>query len=962
MKTKILVSLIGLLGLLGGLVTAEPLGTAFTYQGQLAEGGNPAQGIYDFRFAIYDALADGNKVGGPLTNAAVVVSNGLFTVALDFGNSAFAGEARWIEIGVRTNGGGAFSPLSPRHPLTAAPYALYAPNAGLLEGRDSSSFAPAAGSTAYVAKAGDTMTGRLHLPADGLIVGAEQLALTNGNVGIGTAAPAERLEVAGNLWYSGQLSKLNTAETWEAVVRSADFKLGHSSRRGTPGIALGDAWPNLFVNYDTNWPNTIIESKVGIQTRTPAAELDVNGTVRAAALEGSGTFLPFRLSGSETMRLEREPTGPWLRLTGPGGSGAQSALDLTTYDPGTNAPSARLRATDDYWSSSLDVLLKQAGASTNALVSRLRLRPNGNVAIDPTASNDGALTPGLIFGEDGSGEGIASKRTAGGNQWGLDFYTGFSNRLTILNNGNVGIATTTPTALLDVNGTVAAAKFLGDGSGLTGLTFTNTGSTTNADTLDGLHAASFWQTVGNAATSADFLGTTTNSALEMRVNNARALRLEPNAVSPNLIGGHPSNFVAVGTCGATIAGGGAVNYWDPGPPPQWVTNVSPNNINSNASWSAVGGGASNTIETNAQFSVIGGGWLNSIGTNGSFAVIGGGRSNSIAANALDSVVGGGKLNAVKSNADNGTIGGGTANVIDSRHDGGVIAGGDSNCIGPDGGVSTIGGGNANLMLWGVTDSTIGGGAKNQLWNNNDRATISGGGGNQIQANCVGASIAGGVDNNIGQSANYSTVGGGHTNAIQSSAICATIPGGSHNIVGASYGFAAGRSAQALHQGAFVWADSQNTPFASTANDQFLIRATNGVGINKNNPVSALDVNGTVTAFAFNHSSDKHLKETLTEVSPREVLKKVAALPIARWNFKGDAATPHLGPMAQDFHAAFGLGTDDKHIATVDADGVALAAIQGLHEVVKEKDAEIQALKHRLERLEQLLVRRGGGGQ
>jgi transposase len=79
------------------------------------------------------------------------------------------------------------------------------------------------------------------------------------------------------------------------------------------------------------------------------------------------------------------------------------------------------------------------------------------------------------------------------------------------------------------------------------------------------------------------------------------------------------------------------------------------------------------------------------------------------------------------------------------------------------------------------------------------------------------------------------------------------------------------------------------------------------------------------------------------------------MPISRWNFIGDAATPHVGPMAQDFHAAFGLGTDDKHIATVDADGVALAAIQGLNqkleEAVKLKTAKIQELEQRLEALE-----------
>ena len=90
MNTRILVSLLALLSPLGGLVTAEPLGTAFTYQGQLTDGGQPGQGIYDLRFTIYDAAADGNVVGGPLTNASDALLGPIF---------AAPDTPRYVEIG-----------------------------------------------------------------------------------------------------------------------------------------------------------------------------------------------------------------------------------------------------------------------------------------------------------------------------------------------------------------------------------------------------------------------------------------------------------------------------------------------------------------------------------------------------------------------------------------------------------------------------------------------------------------------------------------------------------------------------------------------------------------------------------------------------------------------------------------------------------------------------------------------
>ena len=102
-----------------------------------------------------------------------------------------------------------------------------------------------------------------------------------------------------------------------------------------------------------------------------------------------------------------------------------------------------------------------------------------------------------------------------------------------------------------------------------------------------------------------------------------------------------------------------------------------------------------------------------------------------------------------------------------------------------------------------------------------------------------------------------------------------------------------------------------------------------------------------------------MKENFTKVNTREVLDKVIGLPITEWNYRQDAGTRHLGPVAQDFHARFGVGADNKHISTVDADGVALAAIQGLNqkleEVVRAKEAELQELRQRLAKIERLLA-------
>ena len=78
-------------------------GTAFTYQGRLDHNGSPANGRYDFVFQVFDAVSGGASVGGSLSTNGIGVSNGLFTVALDFGSSPFIGARRWLRISVSTN-------------------------------------------------------------------------------------------------------------------------------------------------------------------------------------------------------------------------------------------------------------------------------------------------------------------------------------------------------------------------------------------------------------------------------------------------------------------------------------------------------------------------------------------------------------------------------------------------------------------------------------------------------------------------------------------------------------------------------------------------------------------------------------------------------------------------------------------------------------------------------------------
>ena len=103
--------------------------TGFTYQGRLTDGGTPASGAYDLQFGLWDSQSSGNQIGTTQSINSVQVTNGVFTVTLDFGANAFPGASRFLAISARVSGPGSFTLLTPRQPITSTPYAVRSLNA-----------------------------------------------------------------------------------------------------------------------------------------------------------------------------------------------------------------------------------------------------------------------------------------------------------------------------------------------------------------------------------------------------------------------------------------------------------------------------------------------------------------------------------------------------------------------------------------------------------------------------------------------------------------------------------------------------------------------------------------------------------------------------------------------------------------------------------------------------------------
>ena len=452
--------------------------TAFTYQGRLTDTGAPASGSYDLRFTLYAALTGPGQVGAAVTNPATAVSNGLFTVSLDFGVGIFAGGARWLEIAVRTNGVGTYATLAPRQPLTPSPYAIYAPNAGTA-------------ATANGVVAGSVGTA-------GLAVGAvDSSRIADGTIGIADLSPT--------------------------VLSNTFWRLG-----GNAGTAPGSQFLGTT-------DNQALELRVGgtraLRIEPQAGDLPnwLGGATNNAIAARSATILGGQWNSIQANANDSFIGGGWQNAI-------QSNAMYSFIGEGYNN-SIQINAQGAVIAGGMHNVIKPDAQL--AVVGGGYVNTNGApYAVIPGGYYNAALgTNSFAAGRRAKANHDGTFVWA--DYQNADFPSTATNQFLIRAAGGVGINTNNPSgAALNVKGTVTASSFVGVGTGLTGLSGGSLmpGSVTGAALAPGavsqLGAPDGWPTnalVVNSNGSVG-IGTGTNIALAGLHISGGATAYRPNVL------------------------------------------------------------------------------------------------------------------------------------------------------------------------------------------------------------------------------------------------------------------------------------------------------------------------------------------------------------------------------------------------------------------------------------------------
>ncbi len=426
----------------------------------------------------------------------------------------------------------------------------------------------------------------------------------------------------------------------------------------------------------------------------------------------------------------------------------------------------------------------------------------------------------------------------------------------------------------------------------------------------GTGGATAWLQGGNAFGLPGLIATTDAQPITVQsagafsallLSGGAGLRIERSSVTgaPNVVNGSNANAARAGVRGAMIGGGGIAS----GDTDPTYGGENPNLVTDH--YGTIGGGYGNRAGNNnadvsdAAFTVVAGG--NGNVASGSLSIVGGGSTNE--ASGFISTVAGGELNR----------------AIDAY--------------------SFVGGGRTNSAS-GVESVVVGG-----------RANASPG---------AASAILGGTSNNSAGT-EAAVVGGSNNSASGAQAV---VVGGFGNIANGEGALAAGTKAKALQNGCFVWGDSLDANVECDTPDAFVARARGGVSFYTGGSFgSYTGVTLPAGAGAWTTLSDATAKTAFEAIDARAILEKLVSLPIMSWQYKAQGANVrHIGPTAQAFKASFGVGDTDRGISTVDADGIAFAAIKGLNEkleattrLLKQRDDRIDALSRANELLKEEML-------
>jgi endosialidase-like protein len=968
-------------------------GTAFTYQGLLGDSGAAAAGSYDLTFALFSADTGANQLGGILTNLDITVDNGRFTVLLDFGPGMLTGPDRWLEIGVRTNGGNAFTTLAPRQKLTPSPYTITAAN---LSG----------------------------------ILGAASL--------VGTYSSPINLDNVGNS-FSGngsQLTGLNAANLTTGVVAIAQggtAATNGAAARANLGAAAFGANADITSLSGLTTPLPVTEGGTGAGTAAGALA-NLGGVSLTATNIFTGVNImshpdnafggSFAGDGSALTSLDAANVSTGLLPLARGGTGAGSAAgaraSLGAAASGANADITAL--------SGLNSPLSISQGGTGGTTASNGLANLGGVALAGTNNFTGVnvlIHPANLFGGSFSGDGSALTGLNAAN---------LSSGLVPISRGGTGAGT----ALAARVGLGAAASGANsDISSLAGLSTPlslvqgGTGANTPANALSNLAGASL--AGNNAFAGVNLLTNPANAFIGSFAGQGSGLT---NLNAANLTSGILPNAQLAGTYSSPV------NFTNPGDlfagsfngDGSALTALNAANISAGLLTVARGGtGAGTSAAARANLAAASSGANSDItslsGLIVPLSISQGGTGAGTASNAVlnlgaaslsgSNIFAGVNTLTNAANSFAGTFGGiglGLSNLNAASFSTGILpsaqlAGTYSSPLTLNSALNSfVGGFTGNgSALSNVNALSLSGLPASSFWQ------LGGNAGTTPGANYLGTSD--------GQPLTLQTTGGvgintnnpaGKTLAINGSAAISSnnalefgydAPGkqqnagkigyetftpGALDIVGAGTNSTSRRvkiwaEAGTMLNGAgtntvltlnntvdeqtslaftapfSTWHVGQNKPAdAPSAFDSFfiyqdsaattrlLITSDGRIGLNTNNPVFPLSLGNGAYCTAggqWTSVSDRNAKEGFTAIDPKQILAKVAMLPITQWKYKAETnGVRHLGPMAQDFKAAFGLGDNDKAIGSVDADGVALAAIQGLNQLIRDKDAEIKALK------------------